>query len=186
MRRDGSLGDREQILGRDVHVIALHVDLVRALHVLVENILGHGDQAWMRDPGAVVPGLHFAQFILAHFGQRLFVGRRIVLDGNLRRHSAHGVGAAAVARAGSARPRRSQEMLRHGDFGAVRENEVGALAEFLDEAENVIPAAAVQAGGVLAQFVHDFVHLECREDRFDQHRRANRAARDSQRNPARN
>ena len=51
----------------------------------------------MRDPGAVVPGLHFAQFVLAHFRQRLFVRHRIVLDGNLRGHSAHGVSAAAVA-----------------------------------------------------------------------------------------
>ena len=29
---------------------------------------------------------------------------------------------------------------------------------------------------MLAQFVQDFVHFECREDRFDQHRGANRAA----------
>ena len=51
----------------------------------------------MRHPGSVVPGAHFAQLVLAHFFERLFVRRGIVLDGNLRGHSAHGVNAAAVA-----------------------------------------------------------------------------------------
>src|ERR1700733_630134 len=70
-------------------------------------------------------------------------------------------------------------MLRHGHFRAIRKNEVGAVAEFLDEAENVIPSSAVQSGGVLAQFKQDFVHLERREDRFDQHRGPNGSLRNS-------
>lgn len=33
----------------------------------------------------------------------------------------------------------------HGHRGAVREHEVGVLAEFLDEGEDVIPSSAVKA-----------------------------------------
>ena len=43
---------------------------------------------------------------------------------------------------------------------------------FLIDAEDVVPAAGVQPGGVLAQLVEDLVHLERCEDRLDQHRRA--------------
>ena len=42
-------------------------------------------------------GLHFAQFVLPHFFQRGFIGGRVVLDGDLRCHAAHGVDAAAMA-----------------------------------------------------------------------------------------
>jgi hypothetical protein len=55
------------------------------------------------------------------------------------------------------------------------------IAEFLDEAENVIPAAAVQARGMVAQLVQDLVHFERAENGFDQHRGANGALRDAQR-----
>lgn len=43
----------------------------------------------------------------------------------------------------------------HSDVGAVREDEVGVLAELLDEGEDVIPAAAVKTGAVIAEFVDD-------------------------------
>ena len=49
------------------------------------------------------------------------------------------------------------------------------IPEFLDEAEDVIPAAAVQSGGMIAQLVENLVHLERRGDGFDQHGGANRA-----------
>ena len=53
-----------------------------------------------------------------------------------------------------------QEMPVHGDQRPVGKNELRALSEFLDEAENVIPAPAVQARGVFAQLPQDFIHLE--------------------------
>ena len=56
----------------------------------------------------------------------------------------------------------------------------GSFAKFLDEAEDVIPAPAVQARGVLAQFVKNFVHLERGQDRLDQNRRADRSVRQSE------
>src|SRR3979490_2300779 len=52
-------------------------------------------------------------------------------------------------------------------------------AELLDETENVVPARAVESGGMVAQFVKDLVHFECRENRFDQDGGANRSARNA-------
>jgi hypothetical protein len=43
----------------------------------------------------------------------------------------------------------------HGDIGAVGENKVGVLAELLDEGEDVIPAAAVEARAVVTELVDD-------------------------------
>ena len=68
----------------------------------------------------------------------------------------------------------------HGDLRAVGQDEIRMVAEFLDEAEDVVPAAAVEAGGVLAQLVEDLVHLEGGEDGFDQHGGADGAARNAQ------
>jgi hypothetical protein len=41
----------------------------------------------------------------------------------------------------------------HGDVGAVGKNKVGVLAELFDEGEDVIPAAAVETGAVITQFI---------------------------------
>ncbi len=54
-------------------------------------------------------------------------------------------------------------------------------AELLDGAEQVVPAAGVEARGMLAQLVQDLVHLERGEDRLDQDGRPDRAARDPER-----
>src|SRR6202045_4140474 len=53
-------------------------------------------------------------------------------------------------------------------------------AELLDETENVIPAPAIQPRGMIAQFVKDLVHFECRQNSFDQDGGANRSARNAQ------
>ena len=55
------------------------------------------------------------------------------------------------------------------------------VAELLDGAEDVVPAAGVQPGRVLAQLVEDLLHLEGGEDGLDQHRGADGAARDAER-----
>ena len=60
---------------------------------------------------------------------------------------------------------------------AIGQDELGPVAELLDHAEDVVPAAGVQPGRVLAQLVEDLVHLERGEDRLDQHRRLDRPAR---------
>ena len=54
------------------------------------------------------------------------------------------------------------------------------VAEVLDDAEQVVPAPGVQAGGVVAQFVEDLVHLERGRDGLDQHGGADGALRDAE------
>ena len=71
-------------------------------------------------------------------------------------------------------------MPRHRDFGAVRQHEFLMIAEFLDEAEDVVPASAVESRGVILQLIQNLVHLERGEYSLDQHRRANRSARHAQ------
>ena len=63
----------------------------------------------------------------------------------------------------------AHEVRGHGDLARSGSTACGSVGEFLDEAEDVIPAAAVQAGGVLAQLVENLVHLEAGQDGFDQH-----------------
>ena len=60
------------------------------------------------------------------------------------------------------------EVGRHRHQGAVGQHEVRVAAELLDDAEDVVPAAAVEPGRVLAQLVEDLVHLEGGEDRLDE------------------
>ena len=67
---------------------------------------------------------------------------------------------------------------------AVGQHELRPVAELLDHAEDVVPAAGVEPGRVLAQLVEDLVHLERGEDRLDQDGRADRAARDARARPA--
>ena len=140
----------------------------------------------MRDPGAVVSGPHFAELILPHFIERLLIGHRIVLDRHLRRHASHGVDSAAMAGLDQQIDIGLEEMPLHRDQRAIRQHELGEIPELLDEAENVIPAAAVQSRRVIAKLIEDLVHLERGQNRFDQHRRADRAARNTAARLARN
>ena len=113
--------------------------------------------------------------------ERRLVGLGIVLDRDLRGHAAHGVNAAAVAgldAAASSRLRmKCAVMVTCARSGSTKS---AWSPELLDEAEDVIPAAAVEAGGVVAQLVEDLVHLERGEDGLDQHGGADGAARDAE------
>src|ERR1700677_4083798 len=71
-------------------------------------------------------------------------------------------------------------MLLHGHQRPVGQHKVRLVSEFLDEAEDEIPSAAIQSGRMLAQFIEDLVHLEGRENRLYQHSGANRAARNAE------
>src|SRR5439155_7558940 len=63
---------------------------------------------------------------------------------------------------------------------AVGQHELRAVAELLDDAEDVVPAARVQPCRVVAQLVKDLVHLECGQDCLDEDRGPNRAPRHAQ------
>ena len=60
------------------------------------------------------------------------------------------------------------EVFGHGDFGAVGQDELGVILEAFDNAEDVVPASAIESGHVFAKFVDDFVHLKGRKYRFDE------------------
>src|SRR5579871_536335 len=133
----------------------------------------------MRHPGAIVAGPDFTQLVFAYFGHGRLIGLGVVLDGNLRRHATHRMSTAPMAGGYQEFDIGSQKRLRHGDLGAVRQDALRAIAELFDVAEDVIPTAAVQAGGVLAQFPQDLVHFERGQNSLDEDRRLNGAAGDA-------
>jgi hypothetical protein len=125
------------------------------------------------DPGAIVPGARLALLVGApRHRAHSPAGRR---DRYLRRHAAHRMRTAAMTGPDQKLDVGFQERPVHGQRAAVGQHELRAVPEFLDEAEDVVPAAAVQAGDVLAQLVQDFVHLEGGEQGLDQHRCLDRA-----------
>jgi hypothetical protein len=71
--------------------------------------------------------------------------------------------------------------LLHRDLRAVGEQCARVVPVHLDETEDVVPAPAVETDRVIAQLVQDFVHLERRGQRLDQHGRADRPERKAER-----
>lgn len=120
---DAVLGDGagdvhvEQVVGRDVDVLAADEELVGSGHVLVEDLGGDGREGGVRDPGSggvnqggldrglkdkrslpVVAGADLAELVGADVVHGLVVGGLVLLDRDLGRHAAHGVDAALMAR----------------------------------------------------------------------------------------
>ena len=50
---------------------------------------------------------------------------------------------------------RIHERNRHCDCGAVRQNEVGILTKFFDDAEDIIPSTAIQPRTVVTKLKDD-------------------------------
>ena len=75
---------------------------------------------------------------------------------------------------------RPHERHGHRDLAAVGQHEPRtAAAVVLDDREDVVPAAGVQARAVVAQLEEDLLHLERGGQRLDEHGRADRAVRDA-------
>ncbi len=165
-----------------------HRDILKLLADLIGLVaqhlveFGHGDlhQPGMRDPGAVVAVAGLALLVLAHLFQRRLVRGRVVLDGNLRGHAAHGVRAALVADADARQGVGAHERHGHGHLAAVGHQELGLLAQLLDVAEDIVPASAIQTGAVVAQFVQNLFHVKRGKNRLDEHGGLDRAARDAE------
>src|SRR6516164_2235578 len=66
-------------------------------------------------------------------------------------------------------------MRGHGDLGTVRKDGLWIAGKLFNKAENVVPAAAIEARRMVSELVEDFVHLECCHNRFDQDCCANTA-----------
>ncbi len=135
----------------------------------------------MGDPGAVEAVGGLAHLVVAHLGERLLVDVRIPARGDEGRHAADRVRPAPMAGLHQQLGVGAHERDGHRDLGAVGEDHVGPRPELLDDAEDVVPAPGIEAGGVVAQLEEDLVHLERGEDRLDEHRRADRSLRDAQR-----
>ncbi len=134
----------------------------------------------MGDPGPVVARLHLAELVGPHLREGRLVRGGVVLDRDLRRHAAHRVDATAVAGADEERDVGGEEVLLHRHEAAVGEEESGEAPEPLDEREDVVPAAAVEARRVVAQLPEDLVHLEGAHDRLDEDRGADRPVREAE------
>ena len=81
----------------------------------------------MGDPGAVVAVARLALLVGAHLGEGRLVGARVALDRDLRRHAAHGEGAAAVAGLDQLQRIGVEERLTHRHHRPVRREECGFL-----------------------------------------------------------
>jgi hypothetical protein len=127
------------------------------------------------DPRAVEALARLALLVGAHRGDRALVGGGIRPRRDERRHPAHGERAAAVARGDEQVRVGGHERHGHLHVVAVGEDELGPLAEALDHREDVVPAARVEAVGVVAQLEEDLLHLERRGQRLDEHRGADGA-----------
>ena len=97
----------------------------------------------MCDPGAVVAVGGLALLVGADTGHGLLIGNGVGLDGDERRHAPHRGDVAAMAGLDAELGIAAHKVCRHGDLRAVGEQHGGVAGEFLDEAEDVIPAAAV-------------------------------------------
>mmetsp|Transcript_5060 Transcript_5060/g.10991 ORF Transcript_5060/g.10991 Transcript_5060/m.10991 type:complete len:373 (-) Transcript_5060:205-1323(-) len=154
--------------------------LVGLRHVLVEHLQCHLDQVGVRHPGAIMTRHHLALLVGANLCECRLVGCWVVLDGDLSRHAAHGVNTPLVAGLDEQLDVRVHEGGGHAHVGAVGQHKLGVVPELLDEAENVVPAPAVQACRVVPQLVYDFVHLEAGQDGLNQHGGPDGAARQAQ------
>ena len=147
-RRGGHVQQRS---GGGRHVLALPVNLVGPVaEHLVERLPGHRHRVGVRDPRAVEAALGLALLVLAHRLEGLLVGLLVSPRRDHRGHAAHRVGPAGVARLHDEVAVGLHERDGHRHAGPVRRHELGARAEPLDHREDVVPAAGVQAGGVVA------------------------------------
>src|SRR6476646_10155110 len=104
----------------------------------------------MGHPCAVVAVVCFSLFIGAHLGKSFFVRLRVVFDRNLRGHSAHRESGSPMARLNAEQGVRMHEMRGHGDQGAVGQQEIALVPEPFNTREDVVPAAAVEPGRMVA------------------------------------
>ncbi len=168
--------------GADSDVVAASVELVRAIaEDAVEDLLADRDEIGVRHPRSVEALAGLALLVVTHLREGDLVDLGIASARDERRHPTDRERAALVAGRDEQLGVRIHQRRGHGHGRAVGQDEgVTGVAEVLDDAEQVVPAAGVEAGGVIAQLVQDLVHLERRGDRLDQHRRPHRAVRDAE------
>src|SRR6516164_11392525 len=103
----------------------------------------------MSYPGSVKTQTGFALLILVHFGQSNFVDLDVLTTGNERSHTAHSVSPAFMTGLYEKLTVSLHEGNCHGHLGPIGQYELTAIAEFFDDAENIVPAPGVESSSVI-------------------------------------
>ena len=119
-------------------------------------------------PSPVESVVRLPDLVFPDLGEGDFVRGRILAARDECRHAADRVRAPSVARADEQVGIRPHERNGHRDLRPIGQDELLASAELLDDAEDVVPSACVQARCVVPQFVQDLLHLKRGGDRLDQ------------------
>jgi hypothetical protein len=146
----------------------------------VNAAFAHLNHAGVRDPRSVEPRTGLAGLVLLDLAEGSLVDHWVPA-GNEGGHATDGMCATLVAGGHEQLGVGVHERHRHRDLGAVRQQELPpAGLEFLDDAEDVVPATGVEPRGVLPQLVEDLFHLERGRVGLDQDRGRNGASRDAE------
>lgn len=77
---------RDEVLGLDADVLATDVELVRAEHLLIEDVHRDLDKRRMGDPRSVMTGSNLTDLVGLDLGHGGVIGLWVVLDGDLGGH----------------------------------------------------------------------------------------------------
>lgn len=137
------------------HQARIGLDLVRCPHVLVEHSTGHLNEGRVGHPRTIMAGQNLAPLVFLDLSHFCGIGGRVVLNGDRRRHPAHGESTALVADIDETLHVGLHERSGHGKMAAIGGDLVVVRLEFLDVAEEVVPATAVEAKRVVLELVED-------------------------------
>src|SRR5439155_7401249 len=89
--RPRALRYTQEVRGGRANVLTEPLELIRTLHVRLEDFTRDRHQTRMRDPRSVVAVTHLAELVRADLLQSRLAPRFIVLDRDLGGHPAHGM-----------------------------------------------------------------------------------------------
>src|SRR5437773_9426833 len=122
----------------------------------------------MGHPRPIKAVVRLPNLVLPHLRQRDLVRLGILATRDERGHAADSVGPPTMARPHEQVRICPHEADRHRHLGPIGEDELLPIPELLDDAEDVVPPARVEARGVVPEFVQDLLHLEGRRNRLDE------------------
>src|SRR5438309_2370724 len=119
----------------------------------------------MGHPRPIKAVVRLPNLVLPHLRQRDLVRLGILATRDERGHAADSVGPPTMARPHEQVRICPHEGDRHRHLGPIGQDELLPIPELLDDAEDVVPPARVEARGVVPEFVQDLLHLEGRGTR---------------------
>ena len=130
-------------------------NLVGSLHVFIEHPPGNLNESRVGHPSTIVTGQNLTSLILLDFSHLGGIRCWVVLDGNCRRHPSHGERTALVTDVDEALHVGLHQGRGHGKVRPIGGDLVVMLLEFLDVAEEIVPATAVETKGVVLELVEN-------------------------------